>query len=90
MTDCNDTLRELYEYLDQELTPDRRQHLKDHHDDCGPCLAAYDFEAELRAVVKQRCTETVPDSLRSKIAKALGDEGCAEAATVEGTSEARE
>ena len=75
MADCNETLRELYEYLDGELTDADRTHIQHHLADCSPCLAAYDFEAELRLVVRNRCTDQVPDSLRDRIAQAIDAEG---------------
>lgn len=71
MAECNDTLRELYQFLDGELTESDRTHIKQHLDDCSPCLAAFDFEAELRLVVRNRCVDTVPDSLRDRIARAI-------------------
>lgn len=71
MAECNDTLRELYQFLDGELTESDRVHIKRHLDDCSPCLAAFDFEAELRLVVRNRCVDTVPDSLRDRIARAI-------------------
>ena len=71
MADCNETLRELYQYLDGELSDADRSHIQQHLDDCSPCLAAYDFEAELRIVVRNRCTDQVPDALRARIAKAI-------------------
>jgi mycothiol system anti-sigma-R factor len=73
--DCNDTLRELYLFLDGELTDEDRAHITQHLDDCSPCLEAYDFEAELRLVVKSRCTDQVPESLRARIARAIEHEG---------------
>jgi mycothiol system anti-sigma-R factor len=76
MADCNETLRELYQYLDGELTEHDRAHIQEHLDDCSPCLAAYDFEAELRMVVKSRCIEQVPDQLKARIMQALKQEGC--------------
>ena len=69
--DCNETLRELYGYLDGELTPEHRRELQQHIDDCSPCLEAYDFELELRMVVRRHCVEQVPESLRRRIAEAL-------------------
>ncbi|MCB0971681.1 MAG: mycothiol system anti-sigma-R factor, partial [Acidimicrobiales bacterium] len=66
MADCNETLRELYLFLDGQLTEEDRAHIVQHLDDCSPCLAAYDFEAELRMVVRSRCTDQVPDSLRAR------------------------
>jgi mycothiol system anti-sigma-R factor len=75
MADCNETLRELYLYLDGQLTDEDRVHIQQHLDDCSPCLEAYDFEAELRLVVRSRCVDHVPESLRARIARALEHEG---------------
>ena len=74
MGDCRETLRELETFLDGQLTESDRVHIQQHLDDCSPCLEAYDFEAELRLVIKSRCTEQVPDALRARIAKALEHE----------------
>ena len=74
MSDCNETLQELYLYLDGQLTDDDRVHIQQHLDDCSPCLEAYDFEAELRLVIKSRCVDQVPEALRARIAKALDRE----------------
>jgi mycothiol system anti-sigma-R factor len=71
MSDCNDALHQLYEYLDGELTDDRRSVIQRHLDTCQPCAEPYDFEAELRAVVRRKCQEQVPESLRAKVRKAL-------------------
>ena len=71
MSECNETLRELYLYLDGELTDSDRVHIQQHLDDCSPCLEAFDFEAELRLVVRNRCVDQVPESLRDRIAQAI-------------------
>jgi len=71
MADCTETISDLYEYLDGELTDDKRQHIEQHLNDCSPCYEAFDFEAELRMVIRKRCAETVPDQLRQRIARAL-------------------
>lgn len=72
--DCNETLHRLYTYLDGELTEARRQEIKQHLDDCPPCFEAFDFEAELRSVIAQRCKDHVPDSLRKRVQDALVEE----------------
>ena len=71
MPDCNETLREIYEYLDGELTNDEKARLRHHLEECQPCFEAFDFEAELREVIRKRCTESVPNSLRDKVRLAL-------------------
>ncbi len=71
-SNCNDSLRELYSFLDGELTDDKRATISHHIDECSPCLEAFDFEAELRSVIAKRCHEEVPDSLRQRVAESLG------------------
>jgi mycothiol system anti-sigma-R factor len=69
--DCADSLKELYGYLDGELTIERRVHIQSHLDGCLRCYEAFDFEAELRMVVARRCQEEVPEHLRARVADAL-------------------
>jgi mycothiol system anti-sigma-R factor len=71
--DCQDALHTLYDFLDGELTIERRVAIQRHLDECGPCLHAFDFEAELKVVVARSCRDQVPDSLRKKIADALAE-----------------
>lgn len=68
---CDDALNELYTFLDGELTSEVRGQIQQHLDDCNPCIEAYDFEAELRIVISQKCRDTVPDDLRARIAEAI-------------------
>ena len=70
--DCNDAVHLLYDYLAGELTPERRSLIQRHLDDCPPCFAAYDFEAELRIVIARRCQEQVPRHLVRRVADAIG------------------
>lgn len=71
---CGEVLRELYTFVDGELTVERRARIEAHLDDCLPCFEAYDFEAELRIVISQRCRDSVPNALRDRIAQALDAE----------------
>jgi mycothiol system anti-sigma-R factor len=71
MSDCDDAIKELYGFLDGELTDERRRLIRHHLDECSPCLEVFDFEAELRNVVATKCREQVPDSLKQRIAEAL-------------------
>jgi anti-sigma factor (TIGR02949 family) len=71
-TDCGEALRELYVFLDGELTPDRRTMIRTHLDRCACCLEAFDFEAELRVVVSTCCRrDQVPEHLRIRVVQAL-------------------
>ncbi|MCU0274033.1 MAG: mycothiol system anti-sigma-R factor [Acidimicrobiales bacterium] len=70
--DCNQALEVLYHFLQGELTEERRVTIEVHLNGCSSCLEVYDFEAELREVVAERCQEEVPDDLRRRIADLLG------------------
>jgi mycothiol system anti-sigma-R factor len=71
-TPCEEAIKELYLYIDGELTEEKRTTIRHHLDDCNPCFEAFDFEAELRTVISARCRDAVPDSLRTRIAQQLG------------------
>ena len=68
---CDEALHELYTFLDGELTDARRSRIRTHLDDCSPCLEVFDFEAELRIVIKHKCQDQVPESLRQRIFDSL-------------------
>jgi anti-sigma factor (TIGR02949 family) len=70
-TDCSQALHELYEFLDGQLTVERRALISRHLERCPPCQDHGDFEIELRQVIATRCRETVPDHLKAKVAAAL-------------------
>jgi mycothiol system anti-sigma-R factor len=72
--ECSAALHELYGYLDGELTDARRAAIHRHLDECQPCAEPYDFEAELREVVRRKCQEQVPASLMAKVQAALARE----------------
>ena len=69
--DCSEALHELYEYLDGELTVERRTLIQHHLDECPPCYQAFDFELDLRVTIAHKCRETVPEELRQRVLEAL-------------------
>ena len=67
-TDCSEVLHRVYEYLDGEMTLDDTEKIKQHLDECGPCLKEYDLDQALKALVKRSCEcEEAPVELRSQI-----------------------
>ena len=84
MSECEDSLHELYAYLDGELTDDRREAIHRHLDGCQPCAEPYDFEAELRSVIRRKFQEQVPESLVAKVRTALEQESVARSVDADG------
>lgn len=71
--DCNETLRELDVFLDGELSDDQQAAIKHHLDGCMDCLGAFDFHAELKIVVREKCNnDEMPPDLLSKIEMCFG------------------
>jgi mycothiol system anti-sigma-R factor len=71
---CTEAVHVLYHFLDGELTPERKLLIEYHLDSCSPCLEAFEFELELRQLIKARCQEHVPDALRLRIKNLLASE----------------
>jgi mycothiol system anti-sigma-R factor len=66
--DCSATLRELDVFLDHELSDEARLSIKHHLDGCPDCLSAFDFHAELKQVIGEKCrNEEMPPDLLSRI-----------------------
>jgi mycothiol system anti-sigma-R factor len=65
--DCAQALARVYEYLDGELSPADLDRIREHIDDCGPCLQQYDLDIALKALVRRSCQESAPADLRERI-----------------------
>ena len=75
MDDCEEILRDLYPYLDGELSEGARIEVQQHLDDCLDCLHVYDFEAELRQVIAKKCRENaMPPGLLERVRRCLEEE----------------
>ena len=65
--DCAQALARVYEYLDGELSPADLDKIREHIDECGPCLQQYDLDVALKALVRRSCQESAPADLRERI-----------------------
>ena len=64
----------MYLYLDLECTDDRRLLIRDHLDECSPCLREYGIEQEVKALVARCCgNETAPEQLRERLRVRLSE-----------------
>lgn len=66
--DCGQILNEVYLYLDLECSDERRSAIKNHLDECGPCLQEYGIEQEVKLLVARCCgNDRAPDDLRTRL-----------------------
>ena len=65
---CDDVLSHVFEFLDHETEPARREVIAEHLEDCSPCLRQFGIEQEFKALVRRRCGgDTPPPGLRDRI-----------------------
>ena len=66
---CSEVLARVYAYLDGEIegTTGYAQ-IREHLDECGPCLREYGLEEAVKRLVQKCCgSESAPHALRSKV-----------------------
>lgn len=66
--DCADVVLRLFEFVDDETAPLDKARIQAHLDECGPCLAEYERDLLVKALVRRACAcQQAPDELRSQI-----------------------
>ena len=66
--DCRETIKELDTFLDDELSDGARTAIRKHLDGCTDCLQAFDFHAELKQVIAEKCNnDEMPADLLARI-----------------------
>lgn len=69
--DCDEALANLYLYLDSELDGVSTVRIKEHLEACGGCSGPFEFERRLKAVVRERLNEEVPEEIVIRLWEAL-------------------
>jgi mycothiol system anti-sigma-R factor len=65
---CCEVLAEVFLFIDGECNEARRILIKQHLDECAPCLRKFGIEDEVKALVHRCCgNDRAPDSLRERI-----------------------
>jgi len=76
--DCQAAMRQLWDYLDGELSEERMEAMRGHLALCARCYPHYDFErAFLEAVAATRREHAAPGALRERVMAALREAGFA-------------
>ena len=65
---CTEVLAMVYSYIDGELADSGCAEIREHLDECGPCLREYGLEELVKKLVHNCCgQEAVPGALRTKV-----------------------
>ncbi|MFJ9696527.1 mycothiol system anti-sigma-R factor [Kitasatospora sp. NPDC101183] len=67
-TECGEVLDHLYEFLDNEMAEGDCAKLREHFEECSPCLRQYGLEQAIKALIKRSCgCDDAPADLRGKV-----------------------
>ena len=68
MADCNDTIAQLYAYLDRFLDEELRIEIDEHLRVCPDCQGRVEFEHSLKLTIRERSREEpVGEELRRRL-----------------------
>ncbi len=65
--DCSEVLERVFFFIDNEMEAADLAEIKQHLDECGPCLQKYDLERTVKMLVARSCSEHAPETLREKV-----------------------
>jgi anti-sigma factor (TIGR02949 family) len=74
--DCRQAMRQLWDYLDGELTPARMDAVREHLHVCAMCYPHYEFEKQmLEALSAAQQDEPAPGDVRARVMSKLREAG---------------
>ena len=66
--DCDDVLRDVYLYLDDETDQSAKNRIRQHLDGCAPCLKQFGLEQDVRSLIARCCGgDQAPQTLKERI-----------------------
>jgi mycothiol system anti-sigma-R factor len=66
--DCADVIEQVYLYLDGELDDTARHKVREHLDECAPCLRQFGIEQDVKALVARCCgRDPAPEGLKDRV-----------------------
>jgi mycothiol system anti-sigma-R factor len=67
-TPCSEVLDRIYWYLDGEMSAVDCESIRQHLDECSPCLREFGLEVAVKRLVAKHCgCDPVPAELRTKV-----------------------
>jgi anti-sigma factor (TIGR02949 family) len=65
--DCQETKRQVHEFLHNELNESEIEDITAHLANCDSCEADYDMENLINGSIKEACDEAPPEELASRV-----------------------
>lgn len=72
--DCRQILEDVYVFLDNECDEGERRKIRNHLDECYPCLQKFGIEQEVKHILATKCGgDRAPSSLRETLRTRLSE-----------------
>lgn len=68
---CNEAVRQLWDYLDQGLTPEESANVEEHLSFCRRCCGEMEFAKELQSFLLSSGVEEIPPRVRERLERLL-------------------
>ncbi|MEN8197182.1 MAG: zf-HC2 domain-containing protein [Pseudomonadota bacterium] len=65
--DCDEVMRQLFDYLDGEIDETAEHEIHSHIDECRSCFSRVEFEKTLKDKIRAGKDEALPDSLQDRV-----------------------
>lgn len=73
--DCDEVMRQLFDFLDDEVDMGAHEEIHQHIEDCRSCFSRVEFERELKQRVQGAGRAAAPQSLERRLSGLMRDLG---------------
>jgi anti-sigma factor RsiW len=70
---CSDAVRQLWQYLEDDLSPTTRADIEEHLGLCRRCCGELEFADELRGFLANAARPALPDDVETRLVAFLDD-----------------
>ena len=71
--DCDEVMRQLFDYLDDEVEIAAGDEIHHHIEECRSCFTRVEFEKQIKDRVRSAGKDSAPESLRNRITDLMKD-----------------
>ena len=70
---CSEAVRQLWDYLDQAVSPEEQAKVEQHLSFCRTCCGELEFAKELRGFLATQGAEELPPHVKARLERFLAD-----------------
>ena len=70
---CSEAVRQLWDYLDQAVSPENQAKVEQHLSFCRRCCGELEFAKQLRAFLATQGADELPEHIKARLERFLAD-----------------